>query len=642
MNRYVRILVRSVAGITAVCMALTACSDSTPKTSSTAEDSSSGTVSTRNNAIVEFSKDGGVYADAFSLEIKASEGGTIFYTTDGSDPLNSSTRQEYAAAIEITDRSGDANVISATDPGLFDAAHDKVNADQNGFTTTSVAPDDSAVDKCTVVRAVLQTDAGTYSVTQSQTYFVGDMAGHIPGIAESCAAMGTDLAVISITMDANDLFDAETGIYVKGNTYTADLLKYVQSGEYLESETSRQLDANYKQRGKEWERSANVQMFEANTDGTLSVINQDCGIRIQGNYSRSDLQKGFRLYARSDYGDNNFRYAVFGENFTNDAGETMDKFKVLTLRAGGNCAFTTKYSDTYWQSLIGKLDCETQQSRPAVVYLNGEYWGVYILQEDYTDDYFEDTHGVNKDDVVVYKGDAETYDIGYKLDEGTIPEGESEDYYYQDLLKFFNTHTSLESDESYAEFAELVDVQSAMDYFAVEIWINNKWDWPGKNWSMWRTINVDESNEYADGKWRFCFYDVEFGGVSGSQDAYTNTIKEDNYKPGGLLDKSTNNPAVLCFAYLMTNEGFRAEFSERILSLSDTVFERESATAALDTMNNSYVPLLEQFFARYPGSGSVAESVSGGYASYQCIKDFLARRAENIQTMLDWAEDYYK
>ena len=41
-------------------------------------------------------------------------------------------------------------------------------------------------------------------------------------------------------------------------------------------------------------------------------------------------------------------------------------------------------------------------------------------------------------------------------------------------------------------------------------------------------------------------------------DAYTNTVKEDNYKPSGLLDFDTKNPAVLCFAYLMTNDKFRA------------------------------------------------------------------------------------
>lgn len=47
---------------------------------------------------------------------------------------------------------------------------------------------------------------------------------------------------------------------------------------------------------------------------------------------------------------------------------------------------------------------------------------------------------------------------------------------------------------------------------------------------MWKSVNQDASNPYADGKWRLCFYDLDFGGVSGRWPAYENTIRIDNYK----------------------------------------------------------------------------------------------------------------
>jgi len=259
-----------------------------------------------------------------------------------------------------------------------------------------------------------------------------------------------------------------------------------------------------------------------------------------------------------------------------------------------------------------------------------------VLEEDYTDDYFEDLHGVNKDDVVIYKGDAESLEIGYKLDEGDIPEGEEEDYYFKDLLTFFDTHSNLRNQEDYDEFIKLVDPESVMDYFAVESWINNKWDWPGKNWSMWRTIKTDNDNKYADGRWRFMLYDVEFGGVSGKSDASVNTIKEDNYKTYGLLDMDTDNPAVLCFAYLMTNDGFREDFCERLLGLSDGIFDKEKSLAKLQEFEDIYSPLYDQFFNRYSGTGSTKNAVSGGYASIACIRDFLNRRENYIQKMVDY------
>ena len=588
---------------------------------------------------IEFSAESGFYTEEFELTITSSEGGEIFYTLDGSDPAASETAIAYTVPLKITSAEGRENVVSAVDPILFSANYNDVNDSRDGFVWEKELPANEAVDKCTVVRAAVKKTDGTFGTDNSASYFIGTPEEHIRGIAESCEAAGTSLAVISINMNFDDLFSGDRGIYVKGDIFDKALEKFLSEGNRLrDTEDARSLDANYKQRGREWERNAFLTMMEVTSDSAETVLNQNCGIRIQGNYSRSDYQKGFRLYARKEYGDNNFNYAVFGEDYLNDSGAVMDKFKHLVLRAGGNCAFTTKFNDTYWQSLVTETACETKKSRPCVVYLNGEYWGLYVLEEDYSDDFFEDVHGVNKDDVVVYKGDAETYKRGYTLDEGTIPDGEKESYYFKELNAFFKSHSDLKSQEDYDEFVKLVDPESVMDYFAVQCWINNKWDWPGKNWSMWKTISVDESNPYADGRWRFMFYDMEFGGVCGANDIRNNTVKDANYKPNGLLDMDTNNPAVLSFAYLMTNEGFRAEFYNRLTGLSDGIFEQTAATERLMEFVDVYYPLYEQFFERYPDISDAEEAINGGYATAQCILDFLEGRHEHIQPMIDFCE----
>ncbi len=588
---------------------------------------------------IEFSSPSGFYAEEFDLTITSSEEGEIFYTLDGSNPAESDTAAAYTEPLKITSAEGRKNVVSAVDPILFSANYNKVNSSRDGFEWEKALPSDDAVDKCTVIRAAVKKADGTFGTDNAATYFIGTPDEHIKGLAESCEAAGTSLAVVSINVDYDDLFSGDKGIYVKGDIFDKALEKFLNEGNRLrDTEDARSLDANYKQRGREWERNASVTMMEVTPEGAEAVINQNCGIRIQGNYSRSDYQKGFRLYARKEYGESRFDYAVFGEDYLNDNGGVMNSFKHLVLRAGGNCAFTVKFNDTYWQSLVTETACETKQSRPCVVYLNGEYWGLYILEEDYSDDFFEDVHGVNKDDVVVYKGDAEAYKRGYKLDEGTIPDGEKESYYFKELNSFFKSHSDLKSQEDYDEFVKLVDPESVMDYFAVQCWINNKWDWPGKNWSMWKTINVDDSNPYADGRWRFMFYDMEFGGVSGGGDIRTNTIKEDNYKPNGLLDMDTNNPAVLCFAYLMTNEGFRTEFYDRLTGLSDGYFEKTLATDRLLEFVDIYSPLYEQFFERYPDMSDTETALTDDYASAQCILDFVEGRRNHIQPMIDFCE----
>ncbi len=589
---------------------------------------------------LSFSKVSGVYAEEFSVEIAADGDYDIYYTTDGSNPATSETAVKYTKPIDVKDRSGDANVVSAVSTSLFSTNYSTYSS-ATGITCRIPSPSDEAVDKCTAIRAVAKDSAGNVVYAGGATYFIGTAEEHIQGIRESCDAAGTTLAVISITMEYDDLFDHETGIYVMGATFDESLKEFKKENSWFQGEDTRKLLANYSQRGREWERQCHIEVLEMDDSSCEQVISQDCGIRIQGNYSRSDVQKGFRLYARTEYGASKFEYALFGDETTNIDGETIDKFDTFVLRAGGNCAFTCKYNDTFWQDLASDMDVATKASRPCVVYLNGEYWGLYVMEEDYSDDYFEDHYNVEKDDVVLYKGDAETYDIGYKLDLGEIPDGEAVTYYFEDLLNFFNTHSDLKSQDDYNEFAKLVDIESVMDYFAAEVWINNKWDWPGKNWSMWKTTTVDSSNEYNDGRWRFCLYDIEFGGVSGSSDAFTNTIKEDNYKPKGLLDMNTDNPAVLCFAYLMTNDGFRAEYCAKLLELSDTVFEKDLALATLDEYESIYGPLFTQFFERYPETGSYDEAISGNYASSSCIRDFLKRRYANIQKMIDWVNKQY-
>ena len=604
---------------------------------------------------VTMSQKSGVYAENFALKLDCGDADAVYYTLDGSDPRTSATRQKYEDSVRITDRSGDANYVTAVDPILYDAANVTWNNSKKEFTGTVKAPADDAVDKGTVVRAVAADASGNYGAVVTNTYFVGTVAEHIEGAKESAEAAGIPLSVMSISVNYEDLFDAKTGIYVKGDIYENALKEYLQSdtmNSWNAVNVSRNLDANYKQRGKDWERAAHVDYFE--TDGTTldAKLQQDCGIRIQGNYSRSDLMKGLRLYARAEYGAKNFKYEFF-QNAKDQNGDVIGKHKKLVLRNGGNYAFDgTKYNDTYWQSLLDEMDCETQASRACIVYIDGEYWGLYILQQDYDDSYFEQTHGVNKDDVVVYKASDAAADAqyAYKLDEGTLPDGVTNaDYYYEELLKFFEEHEDLKADADYEAFSKLVDVQSVMDYFAVNVWVNNKWDWPGKNWSMWKTAATDDSNPYADGRWRFCFYDLDFGGCGGVSEIYTNTIKEDNYNTNGkgLLGqnlKEPMNPALQCFILCMSNEKFRTAYKTELDGLANGAFKQTKAVTRLDKFRETYEPLFQQYYTRYFGKEKAEQwctSTVSGSAGYNALKEFVTGRVKGIDAIITYIDKYY-
>lgn len=264
----------------------------------------------------------------------------------------------------------------------------------------------------------------------------------------------------------------------------------------------------------------------------------------------------------------------------------------------------------------------------------------------------ENKHGVNKDNVVIYKGDAEAIQpLGYKLDEGDLPEGVTdEDYYLKDLENFMSTHKDVSDQKDYDELVAMVDEDSIIDYFATEVWINNKWDWPGKNWSMWKSTVTDETNPYADGKWRFMVYDVEFGGISGSDDKRGNAIKDSKLLQTGTADPDSVNhdkPHVRCFALMMTNEAFREKFIARLESFSTGMFEYNHAIERADLFQGVYQPILQQFFDRFPtNSGMTADKAINGdggnaYGTLKAIRNFLNGRDKQVTKISSYIRKQY-
>ncbi len=95
---------------------------------------------------------------------------------------------------------------------------------------------------------------------------------------------------------------------------------------------------------------------------------------------------------------------------------------------------------------------------------------------------------------------------------------------------------------------------------------------------------------------------------------------------------------MLCFVYLMSNESFRNSFYTRLRTLSYSNFGQQVLQTQLQEFKNIYAPLYNQFFQRYPGTGSAANATNGGYASIQCIQDFIGIRKDHIQQMIDYCE----
>jgi hypothetical protein len=138
-------------------------------------------------------------------------------------------------------------------------------------------------------------------------------------------------------------------------------------------------------------------------------------MRIQGGWSRADYQKSFRFYARSEYGNKSFDHR-FWQGLDTAEGQDDDSFSTFVLRNGGNDSNYLKFKDLMLQDMADGFSFATQTGRPCVLFIDGEYWGLYVLQEDYSQEYFTRHYGVKEKSVAIYKNNA--------LDEG-LPEDET-------------------------------------------------------------------------------------------------------------------------------------------------------------------------------------------------------------------------
>ena len=260
-----------------------------------------------------FSQESGFYDNSFSLTLTADDGCTIYYTTDGSDPTPES--EKYSEPITVEDMSDTQNRLSAR----TDIVPGKAEAPRNN------------VDKAAVIRAVSVDSEGRISDIVTKTYFIGKTnTGYYP-----------NMKVVSLVTDPDNLFGYENGIYCLGQAYGGtqqpddkpkeeehpkeeEKPKEENGPEHKEPEDNRvsrqragnpwEMPANYTMRGREWEREASFTLF----DNGEKVIEQNVGIRIKGNYSRSLPQKSFTVYTREDYGTPEFDYDFFSGKATKE------------------------------------------------------------------------------------------------------------------------------------------------------------------------------------------------------------------------------------------------------------------------------------------------------------------------------------
>ena len=490
---------------------------------------------------IAFSHVSGLYpGPELKVHMKAPEGYTIAFTTNGTKPSGKDASGKSELDI-LLNRKMSGYLVDHKEQMLCPEQVDSVLL-QDDSLPGGVVLNTALVDRKGVVGDKVQTNVFFLNV---------DFAKKFPGCP-----------VVSITADPYNLLDYKTGILASGAVY--DAWKKTGAGKQIIAKRKWwQAEANFTQRGRNWEKPCRIQLFKSGS--AKPDLEMNAGLRVRGGMSRWYSQKSFKLFFREEYGDGRLQFPLFDKS---------REYKTFSLRNGGNDTGYLKFKDTFIQDLGRGGKFTVFDSRPAVLFLNGEYWGPYSLNELISDKTMHTLFGVDENNVVVIK-------------EAKVEVGKKEDLkLYEELQAFADK--DLTNPETYREFCEMMDIRSMADYFAMRIYIGDS-DWnPVHNHVLWRTR--DRSGNA--GKWQYIVHDTEYS--------------------AGHYNQKLTSPATDHFRWAMKkfpvfraairNKEFYAMFLEAIKKVGSENYKYSKVQEKMNSYDKIWGPLMPDFYKRFGDS----------------------------------------
>jgi hypothetical protein len=417
------------------------------------------------------------------------------------------------------------------------------------------------IDKTTVVRAIAIEKGKLPSNVMTNTYFVN---------------VDKDMLIVSLTADSKALWDKKSGIYENS-------LRNIK-------------------------RMGHIEVF----DEQEQVINQTVSINISGNVARHHGQKAILVEANSKYGKETLDYRFFPN-------KRIYNFKSILLRAGGHPdKYNSTFIDGFGQYLTEEhLDIDHVAYRPAVLYLNGEYWGIYNIREKLTANYIVDNYSLDKS----------KFDL-LQTAWGQIKHGDGMQYARD--LKFIKECDKTDP-ANYEHIKTLIDVDNYIDYNICELYAANL-DWPSWNIKYWR-----ERKDNA--RWRWILIDLDYGFGFGAQ-VDSNMIA---HATSPVQTRSTNPPvATALLRNLLEFPEFKQEFIQRFAASLNIIYSSERVLKILDQFKEEKIHEMPHHIDRWSdyvynsewAKFRIVQSVSEWEKDIKVIEDFARKRPDFIRENL--------
>jgi len=341
---------------------------------------------------------------------------------------------------------------------------------------------------------------------------------------------------------------------------------------------------NYK---TEAEIPCNLKLFEES--GSFSI---DCGLKMHGHTGLEYPKKSFKVNFRGRYGDDVLSYPVYGE----DGPQIYDS---LCVRAGQDYP-SSIFRDELFAALCRQMgeNVLTQRDKFCILYINGQYFGIYCLKEAFSQTYYAQNRGVSEQSVTIAQA----------------PVDGSTDFLQ--LLQYCQNH-DLAVQEHYDYVAARVDVDSFIDWMIIEGY--------SCNGDIQQNLRYFKSSEDG-GRWQPALYDLDWAFYFHDPMYHVLSIGQDwQHMP---LTRG-----------LMRNAGFREKFLQRLSWAMENVLSHENVIAVIDSYQAMLDAEVPRERARWEGNYASWLNRVDSLRNFLQSPDHLKRTVDNLRIFIGLTQE---
>ena len=363
-----------------------------------------------------------------------------------------------------------------------------------------------------------------------------------------------------------------------------------------------------------WNIDAYIEFFDRNH---VLQAEGEGKVDPHGNDSWAFPQKGIDFEMEDDYGyAHTIPYKIFDD-------KDRLNFDHIILKAGasdnypfswgtGGCHMRDAYAHTL--AVRHHLDIDVRTYEPAILYINGEYWGIYDLREkvdepDYTDHYYNQKE--NDIDFCKFWGGL------------VVPYGSDTAW---NNLYYYMQANPMTVPANYQHVKDRLNFTSMIDYMVLNTYLVDC-DWINWNTMWWRGRNPDGDKT----KWTYAFWDED--NILGLGENYsgwpTTGFNADPCDLNPVFNNAGPDMGHLdMLDWLLLNNDFKNLYINRYADLMNTTLNCDTMTGLLNEFVNILTPEMPGQTARWGGS------VAGWQANIDYVQNFISQRCAYIDSAI--------